>query len=232
MIEELPSLEADDREKQTRLDAVAKKEAYRTEIKRLQTCDYILGNAYAIEYKTISDFAGDKGMDLWQKLDALEVYPFPLLVLEGNMDHNAREANPRWRYDRQSWEAAKAQTNAAIAAILEKRKVAILHVSSETDFADWLAIFAKRLQREGKAWERPVETRKPARRTLAEEQEDVLAAINGVGRKAARKLLGAFKTPQGLANATAKDIQDVDGFGKAKAEHIVSVFQDVAKHAE
>lgn len=220
-----PVLEADDREKTTRLEAVARKTAYRFEKKRLDTCDYILGSAYAFEYKTIQDFANDKGHDLWQKLDAVAAYPFPFLVLEGQMDHNARESNPRWRYNRGAWEAAKAQVNGALASILEARKVSVLYVSSETDFADWLAVFAKRLQREGREYQRPVETRKPAKRTLSEEAEDVAVAISGIGRKAAKQLLERFKSLRGLSVATAKEIEELDGFGKAKANHIEEVFK-------
>ena len=117
-----PHVLADDREKGSRLDAVQKKEAYTSRVMRLDIADYLMMYnefpQYAFEYKTIQDFSGDKGRDLWAKLDAIEPFPFPILVIEGKMDHNARAANPQWRYDTQAWYAAIAQTNAAIASIL------------------------------------------------------------------------------------------------------------------
>lgn len=225
----IPHVVYDHREKESRRAAVAKKQAYTSEeVKNMPVADYIMSYAgfpqYAFEYKTIQDFSGDKGRDLWTKLDAIEPFPFPVLVIEGHMDHNAKAANPQWRYDMKEWLAAKAQTDAAIAAILERRKVAILWVESETDFADWLAVFAKRLTREVKPFERPVETRKPAKRTLREEQEDVLCAISGVGRKASRNLLGNFKSVKALASASPDDIVALDGFGKKTSAHIYEVF--------
>jgi len=224
-------LEADDREKATRLEAVAKKEAYTTKVARLWCADYIMSidgmASYAIEYKTIQDFANDKGQDLWVKLAALEDFPFPMLVLEGSMDSNARESNPKWRYNTKEWLAAKAQVNAAIAAILERRKVAILHVTSETDFADWLAIFANRLTRDTREFARPVETRKPAKRTLSDEQSDMVCAISGIGRKKAQQLIERFINPRGIAEAKVEEIGELPGFGKARAETVYRAFNGV-----
>ena len=231
MVNEKPHLVMDSREDEKRREAASRRDAYTFEVvNNMDAADAIMYYGgfpqVAVEFKTILDFAQDAGKDLWRKLETIAEYPYPFLVLQGGMNEAARQQSPRWRYNRKEWEIAKAKADAAILSILERRSVAILFVEDEVDYAYWLSKMAKRLGRDMKAYERPIETRKPPKRTLAEEQEDVVCAMSGVGRKAGRTLLETFKTPRALAEADASTIMDIKGFGKKSAEHIERVFNE------
>jgi|ERR1051326_4974947 ERCC4-type nuclease len=191
-------------------------------VKTLDVADYIVGSV-GIEFKSMKDLEFDAGHDLWQKLANLESFPYRFLVVMGTYDR-WRESDPRLRYNRKEWEAAKARLDGALMSVLFNRQVSLVMVEDADEFVQFLKKVIKRLSREERAFERPVETRKPAGRALSEVQSDMICAIDGIGRSKARALAERFINPRGIAEATVEEIGELPGFGKARAETVHRAF--------
>ncbi len=97
----------------------------------------------------------------------------------------------------------------------------ILRSASPEETADIILCAAHQLQRRNT---------KPPRRygynlgSLVRQQRFLLQAIPEIGPLKAERLLNAFGSPAGVANATAKDLEVVEGIGPSAAEKIHRVF--------
>lgn len=216
----------DDREdKDNRLQKAAVLAAFpHAQVKRLDVADYVIGGVVGIEFKSLGDAEQDAGKDLWTKIDNLEAYPYRFLVVMGTYNQ-WRDSRPQLKYNRALWEATKARYEGAEMAVWFARKVSLIRVADPQEFVQFIKRVIKRLEREPKEFQRPVETRKPASRTPEAESEDVLVALKGVGRKAAQSLLTQFGSVLNVANASVEALEATDGIGSKTAQHIHDIFR-------
>lgn len=197
---------------------------------RLPVADYALGGI-GFEYKSLWDFAQDAGHELWQKLDNLQQYPSRVLVVVGSFDE-MRARDPRYRYNRGEFESAKARVEGALMAVTLGGRVGLVRCEDYIELEKWLKLLRKRLERDPREFQRPIETRKPPSRTLDEEVEDVLCAVTGIGRKASRAILTKLGDLETVSYADVATLKEVDGLGPKKAEHVHEVFHHVYKPAK
>jgi ERCC4-type nuclease len=62
--------------------------------------------------------------------------------------------------------------------------------------------------------------------TLSERRVVLVGSLPGVSGVIAQRLLEKFKTPAAIANATEKELQEVEGIGEKKAKEIFDTFHD------
>jgi Fanconi anemia group M protein len=105
-----------------------------------------------------------------------------------------------------------------IAAITVAYGVPLVFSKDEHETAQLLMIIAEREQNEGTAAFSPHASRKPA--SPSAQQEYVVSALPAVGPVLAKELLKTFGTIKGVANASADELQKVEGLGEKKAKTI------------
>ncbi len=221
----------DDRESNKRIDAV-KTKIPDAEVKRLDVGDYIFGDL-GVECKEIGDFCESvKENKVFRQLTELATnYQKPILVIIGDIeDHilQLRNTVPKFKFMKGNhWyplaESIRSRYYSALDSIAKSHHVGIIHFPTDARFAEWLARSIKREEAPPKDFQRPIETRKPSDRTLAEEQEDMLVAITHVGRKTAKSLLLTFGSIRGVCEATPEQLRGVSGVGPNTSSHLIDL---------
>lgn len=232
MTDELPLLTIDERERE-RIQHVCVSPEYTFNVKTLPVGDYLLGfqggAIEAFEFKTPSDFLGSViSGRVFQQVRELDLN-FPgraHLVICGSLQE-ARYSRPEWRFDAALWATKEASYYGALWSILEKGEVKVIQLPDLASFVKLLESKAKRLKRGEKHGERPMLTLKSGDRTAAQEAEDVLCAVSGIGRAAARGLLGHFGSIEKVVAADVKQLAQAPEIGKVRAEHLASVLRGV-----
>ncbi len=197
----------DNRESKTKVAAILKKKCTLRE-KHLDTADYLLSNNAACERKTVDDFL-QSIIDgrLFRQLKALkEIYPKPLLVIEGlNLFGTERKIHPN-------------AIRGAIASIACELCVPIIWARNQHETAEIMLAIAKREQL-GIKNSVGIRTKKKAI-TMNQLQEFLVAGFPEISTITARKLLKHFGSPGKIFNASESELMKVDGIGEKTARRI------------
>jgi DNA excision repair protein ERCC-4 len=171
----------------------------------LGVVDYVLSQRLAVLRKSERDLADWQALGRFHEAVVRAREQFPLLVLLLVRDPGSTEL-PGVR-------------RGAIARAV-RRGVSVLEADDADDAARWIARLADQEQRHDQNG-RMASRRKPSDpRRLA---EMVVAGLPGVGPVGARRLLEHFGSLRAVMSATADEIDDVPGFGRARAEAIAAV---------
>jgi Fanconi anemia group M protein len=169
-----------------------------------------------VERKTVEDFlatltGGDRS--LFEQLgDATRNYGRPVVILEGEDLYGERNIHPNAIYG-------------ALASLTVDFGASILQTTDEEETADLLEVIATREQ-EQENREVSVHGEKQSK-TLAEQQEYVVASIAEVGPVTARTLLAELDSVERVMTADEKELLDVEGVGPVTAERIREVVSSV-----
>ncbi|MFT4931538.1 MAG: ERCC4-related helicase/ERCC4-type nuclease [Natronomonas sp.] len=184
----------------------------RVRLETLEVGDYVLSDRVAVERKSVADFldtltGGDRSL-FDQMGDLARHYARPILVLEGGGLYEERNVHPN-------------AIRGALASLAIDFDASVLHTDDEADTADLLHVVAGREQETGDR-EVSVHGEKGAK-TLAEQQEYVVASIADIGPVTARALLEDFGTVEAVMTAREEDLLEVEGVGEVTADRIREV---------
>jgi len=181
-------------------------------IHRLRLGDYRVNDTLIVERKTLTDFAQSvRDGRLFAQASRLTRVERarPCLILEGTRIKHWSAALPR------------SAIQGALITVTLVFGLPVLRSSSPEETADLILYAADQLHRRT--------TRPPHRygyhpKGINRQQIFLLQAIPEIGPLKAERLLNAFGSPAGVANATAKDLEVVEGIGPSAADKIHRVF--------
>ena len=191
---------------------LARREGIETRLETLEVGDYVLSDRVVVERKTVPDFldtltGGDRSMFEQVKDDA-RYYDRPVVILEGEGLYEERNVHPN-------------AIRGALASLAVDFGASVLRTVDAEGTAELLATIATREQ-ETADREVSVHGEKQSK-TLAEQQEYVVASIADVGPVTAQALLAEFRTVEAVMTANEDDLLEVDGVGEVTAERIREV---------
>ncbi|MDS0282565.1 DEAD/DEAH box helicase [Haloarcula onubensis] len=183
-----------------------------TRLETLAVGDYVLSDRVVVERKTVSDFldtltGGDRSM-FEQVGDAARNYARPVVVVEGGDLYGERNVHAK-------------SINGALASLAVDFGASVLRTDDEGETADLLETIATREQDDGDR-EVSVHGEKQSK-TVAEQQEYVVASVAEVGPVTARSLLDHFGSVEAVMTATHDELREVDGIGDVTADRIRAV---------
>ncbi|MBT3940926.1 DEAD/DEAH box helicase family protein [Candidatus Woesearchaeota archaeon] len=184
--------------------------------KNLEVGDFILSDDVVVEKKEVKDFVNsllDRRL-FNQAIEMKRNFDKPLIVIEGDLDdlYGSRAIDPN------------AIRSAMISLTLDYG-IPLLFARTPKETAQYLYQIAKREQIERN---KSVSMRGSRRDWPIERQQQfLLEGLPMVGENLATALLNKFKTPKGVANASLKDLQEIEKLGPKKAEIIRKVFDEV-----
>ena len=170
--------------------------------------DYLLSSRVGVEFKSVHDFVESiiDGRLLQQVKNLKNNFERPLLIIEGMEDiYSVRNVHAN-------------AIRGALSAVAVDFGVPILYTKNTKDTAQMLKIIAKREQEET-----GVEFNvHPEKKNLSikEQQEYIISSLPGVGSVLSKPLLKHFKSVKNAVNAEQKELEEVEGIGKKKAEKI------------
>lgn len=176
------------------------------EFRQLEVGDFVLSDRVVAERKACRDFV-DALLDgrLFDQLRAMQGYPRPLLVLEGESLAGHRNVSPQ-------------AIHAALASSAIDYGIPVLQSRDALETARLLFAVARREQtREHRKL--AVRPGKPAM-TDRERQLYVLCGLPGISDTLAQRLLDRFGSLDAVLRAPADDLADVSGIGEAKAGEV------------
>jgi Fanconi anemia group M protein len=188
------------------------REGIETRLETLSVGDYVLSDRVVVERKSVSDFldtltGGDRS--LFEQIgDATRHYARPVLILEGGELYEERNVHPN-------------AIRGALSSLAVDFGASVLFTEDADGTTELLATIARREQ-----VDRDREARvhgEKASKTLAEQQEYVVASIADVGPVTARALLEEFRTVEAVMTAREDDLKQVSGVGEVTAERIREV---------
>ncbi|WP_159902539.1 DEAD/DEAH box helicase [Salinirussus salinus] len=183
-----------------------------TRLETLAVGDYVLSDRVVVERKTVADFldtltGGDRSL-FEQVGDAARHYERPVVVIEGEGLYGERNVHPK-------------AIHGALASLAVDFGASVLRTADEGETADLLEVVAEREQVESDR-EVSVHGEKQSR-TLAEQQEYVVAAIAEVGPVTARALLEEFGSVEAVMTADEEALREAEGVGEVTAERVREV---------
>ena len=169
-----------------------------------------------VERKTINDFVGSlrskRLFDQIAKMKAQEADCCIVLEEEG-----------MWAVDKfRKW--AKGPLMRLIDSVVLSWKVPVIPSYNPQWTAEWLALKAKELDRPFERREYPLRGGGPSEMSLAERQLYLMEGVGG--RKIAENLLRAFRSVQGVANASVEELERVELVGKKRARLIHAIMTE------
>ena len=180
------------------------------EPQQLDTGDYILSSRIGVERKNVDDFLESliSGKLFKQVSQLRETYSRPVLILEGenlltkrNINHNA--------------------IFGSLASISVDFGIPVLTTKDASETADLLHVIAKREQREDKK-DVAVRTEK-TQMSVKERQQFLVEGLPNVSAVIAKRLLSHFGSIKDIANASEKELMEVNGVGKNISSEIIKL---------
>jgi Fanconi anemia group M protein len=188
------------------------REGVETRLETLEVGDYVLSDRVVVERKTVDDFldtltGGDRSM-FEQVGDAGRHYARPVVVVEGEDLFGRRNVHPK-------------AIHGALGSLAVDFGASVMRTAGEDETADLLAVLAEREQDDD---DRAVSVHgEKQSRTLAEQQEYVVASIAEVGPVTARSLLEALGSVEAVMTADEDRLRDAEGVGEVTARRIREV---------
>ncbi len=192
-----------------------------TKIKQLEVGDFVLTDDIVIERKTVEDFL-QSIIDgrLYNQLNKMASnHASPLVLIEGNQDELFTLRNIH-----------KNAIIGTLTTIALSYRVPIIFTKDERDTAEYIFVTAKREQLKSGSDIRLRVGRKGL--TLQEQQRFIVESLPSVGPTLAISLLEKFGSIKSIANATAKELEEIENLGPKKAKQIVNVLSEIFKNAK
>jgi len=192
---------------------LSRREGITTRLETLAVGDYVLSDRVVVERKTVSDFldtltGSDERSMFEQVKDATRNYARPVVVIEGRDLYSERSVHPN-------------AIRGALASLAVDFGASVLRTEDEDETAELLRTIATREQEDN---ERTVSVHgEKSSKTLAEQQEYVVASVAEVGPVTARSLLAAFGSVEAVLTADTDELQSAEGVGEVTAERIRDV---------
>jgi len=192
---------------------LSRRDGIRTRLETLAVGDYVLSDRVVVERKTVADFldtltGGDERSLFEQVKDASRFYARPVVVIEGTDLYGERGVHPN-------------AVRGAVASLTVDFGASVLRTTDADETRDLLAVVAAREQADN---DRAVSVHgEKSAKTLAEQQEYVVASVAEVGPVTARSLLAELGSVEAVMTADADRLQDADGVGEVTAERIREV---------
>ncbi|RKD93670.1 DEAD/DEAH box helicase [Halopiger aswanensis] len=191
---------------------LSRRDEIEVSLETLDVGDYVLSDRVVVERKSVADFVdslvgGDRSV--FEQIGAMaRHYSRPIVVVEGEGLYEQRDIHPN-------------AIRGALSSLAVDFDASVLRTESEDDTTELLATIAGREQ-ETSDREVSVHGEKQSK-TLAEQQEYVVASIAEIGPVTARSLLEEFGTVEEMMIATEDELQEADGVGQVTAERIREV---------
>jgi Fanconi anemia group M protein len=188
------------------------REGIETRLETLAVGDYVLSDRVVVERKTVEDFmatltGGDRSI-FEQVGNAARHYARPIVVVEGENLYGARNVHPK-------------AIHGALASLAVDFGASVLRTRDADETTDLLEVIARREQ---EASDRDVSVHgEKQSRTIAEQQEYVVAAIAEVGPVTARSLLEEFGSVEAVMTADEGELQEAEGVGGVTARRVREV---------
>ncbi|WP_135364789.1 DEAD/DEAH box helicase [Halosimplex halophilum] len=192
---------------------LSRQDGVETRLETLAVGDYVLSDRVVVERKTVADFldtltGGDERSLFEQLTDAARYYARPVVVIEGEDLYGERNVHPN-------------AIHGALASIAVDFGASVLRTTDADETRDLLANIAAREQEEE---DRTVSVHgEKSSKTLAEQQEYVVASVAEVGPVTAESLLSEFGSVEAVMTADADELTAADGVGEVTAERIREV---------
>jgi Fanconi anemia group M protein len=188
------------------------REGIETRLETLAVGDYVCSDRVVVERKTVEDFldtltGGDRSL-FEQVGDAARHYARPVVIVEGEGLYGRRNVHPK-------------AIGGALASLAVDFGASVLQTADEDETADLLSVVATREQ-ETERREVSVHGEKQSK-TLAEQQEYVVASVAEVGPVTARSLLSELGSVEAVMTADEEDLREAEGVGEVTAERIREV---------
>jgi Fanconi anemia group M protein len=191
---------------------LSKRDEIETRLETMAVGDYVLSDRVVVERKSVEDFldtllGGDRS--LFDQAGAMaRHYARPVVVIEGEGLRGERDVHPN-------------AIRGALASLAVDFDVSVLRTTDQDDTADLLAVIA---EREQEASDREVSVHgEKQSKTLAEQQEYVVASIADIGPVTARSLLAEFGSVEAVMTADEDALLEADGVGEVTAGRIREV---------
>ncbi len=187
-------------------------EDIQTRLETLDIGDYVCSDRVAVERKTVEDFlstlVGEERSLFDQITELTNNYPRAVVLIEGAGLYERRNVHPN-------------AIRGALTSLAVDFDVSVLRSTDEDDTVALLSTIAEREQAERDRTVR-VHGDKQAK-TLAEQQEYVVASIAEIGPVTARSLLSELGTVEAVLTADRDTLMEVNGVGAVTADRIREV---------
>lgn len=181
------------------------------EIDFIPVGDVLLDNSFAIEIKRKDLIQSIISNRLYEQLNALCDYEHPILcIVMDNIWKDFYYSNSRWIH------SSYIGTLGTLTTSYPKLKTIFLN--DEKQLVDYIVSLDKKIHKEG-ASERPKPIMRKAKLD-SEIRENILCMIPGLAVGKSKKILECFGSIKNVANASAEEIQMVEGIGKKLSEVI------------
>ncbi len=214
--EEKPLIYVDTREMNSKVIRYLSEMDINVNIKTMAVGDYQVSDEVAIERKTAKDFADsivDKRL-FKQANDLREEFKKPIIILEGDDLYNGF-INPN-------------AIRGSMASIALDFGISIIPTRNAQDTAAMIKRIAIREQKGEKSPVSIRTERKPV--NMWEQQIYIIESLPNIGPVNAKKLLEYFNSVSNVINASAEELQEVEGIGKKTAENIRKVIDSKYLH--
>lgn len=208
---DLVTIIVDNRELRSAITKALKELDIKLEIESLEVGDYLLSDRVAVEAKTSDDFAQSIiDRRLFTQLSQLkENFPVPLLLITGSSLYGSSAINP-------------AAIRGALSSAIIDFNVPVVNVRNPKEAAALLFAIARQEQSTRRRT-LSIRGKKPVL-TMATLQEYIVASLPGVNTTLAKRLLTHFESIAALVNASPKQLSEIHGIGKTKAQRIREAF--------
>jgi DNA excision repair protein ERCC-4 len=201
----------DERERQSGIPELLKTLGLQVEYRMLETADYIVSSECAIERKQERDFL--KSLYSGRLFDQIhrlcEVYSRPVLIVESEMPHIARQmAKPRVFWG-------------TLATLMFQYGVNVFFTAETQQTAD--LIYTLATHRQFAKPKGPFIQKKLKTASLGKAQLSLVANLPSIGPKLADRALKKFGTVRKVFNASIAELSTVKGIGRKKSERICTV---------
>ena len=196
----------DERERKSGIPNLLRAVGMNLEMKTLPVGDYIVAPETVVERKSIRDLMASvlDGRLFDQCARLRDHFERPVLLMEGNVDEiESITENPMVFYG-------------AVSSVLLDYKIPVIPTPCATHTAKLLVSMCMRDGHPKGPYLKKI--KKPA--DARAQQLSVLCSLPGVGEKFAARMLEKFGTPLKALNATAAELEKVEGLGKARAKKI------------
>ena len=204
---------ADERERKSGIPDLLVAAGIRTEIKTLETGDYIVAPETVVERKSVRDLVSsvvDGRLD--NQCSRLKSgFKNPVVVMEGGSDEVAKIIDNAFVF------------YAAVARVVVEFGISLIQTPDATHTAKLLVSLGTRNgAQKGMLLKRP---HRKTGMTLRDQQLGVLCGLPGIGERLATRMLDRFGTLRTVVAATLAELESVDGLGAARAKRLHNVLR-------
>jgi ERCC4-type nuclease len=183
------------------------------ERKQISPGDYVLSDEYAIERKTINDFFSSLFSGrLFEQVERLKnTYRKPLLLLEGDLSEGLQDR----KNTRAFW--------GALLRIEMDWEVPVITTANLAQSADVIVTLSRRLAKKGKKNVSILQQPK----IISEQDFQILAVSSfpGIGPELATRILKKMSSVKRVFSSSKKELLEIEGIGKEKAERIINLLE-------